>query len=301
MKKMIIDVRMNEYAMRDENPNVPWSPAEIAEDAAECYEAGATCVHFHGRDGVTGEPENSFETYAETIERIREKAPDVLVHSTLGYVTLTPSERRVEHILKLARNPKTRPDIAPVDMASMNVDVYAKDKKEFVTDDLVFHNPTKLLKYFTREIQAAGVKTVHTCWNIGCTRTVDAFIEMGLIRGPAYIGLLMSESGLFAGHPGTYRGLSAHLDFLPRNGPSEWLALVYPGSVQPIASIAIAEGGHLSFGLGDHPYLELGGKPRNADIVRHIAALARSMGRDIATPQEAREILGIAEPQRAAA
>ena len=71
--------------------------------------------------------------------------------------------------------------------------------------------------------------------------------------------------------------------------------------MQPIASIAIAEGGHLSFGLGDHPYLELGGEPRNADIVRHIAALARSMGRDIATPQEAREILGIAEPRRAAA
>ncbi|MGK9166673.1 3-keto-5-aminohexanoate cleavage protein [Inquilinus limosus] len=299
-KKLIIDVRMNEYAMRGDNPNVPWSPAEIAEDAAECYEAGATCVHFHGRDGRTGEPANSIETYAETITRIRERAGDVLVHSTLGYVTLTPAERRVDNVLQLARNPLTRPDIAPVDMGTLNVDVYSAEIKNFVTDDLVFHNPTRLLKYFTEQIQAAGVKTIHTCWNIGCTRTVQAFMEMKLIKGPAYLALLMSESGLLAGHPGNYKGLAAHLDFLPQNGPVEWTTVVYPGSIQPVVTMAIAEGGHLSFGLGDHPYLELGGKPRNADIVRHIIKLARSMGREIATPAEARVMLGIPRPNSAA-
>ncbi|MGO4339705.1 3-keto-5-aminohexanoate cleavage protein [Labrys sp. KB_33_2] len=301
MKKLIIDVRLNEYAMRDENPNVPWSPAEIATDAIECYEAGATSVHFHGRDGKTGAAANDFETYAQIIRGIRSKAPDVLVHSTLGYVTHEAAERKIDHILSLVRDPMTRPDVAPVDMATMNVDIYSSEKKAFITDDQVFYNPTRLLQYFTQQIQAAGVKTIHTCWNVPCTRTVQAFIEMGLIKGPAYIALLMSESGLLAGHPGNYKGLAAHLDFLPTNGPIEWIALVYPGSIQPVASMVIAEGGHLSFGLGDHPYLELGGKPRNADIVRHIVKLARDMGREIATPEEARAMLGMPQLLKAAA
>ncbi|NIH79102.1 BKACE family enzyme [Amycolatopsis viridis] len=290
MKKLIIDVRLNEYATREENPNVPWSAEEIVRDAAECAEAGASAVHFHGRDGRTGAPCNDTSYYADVITGIRE-ACDVLVHPTLGYVT-QPPEERLQKMIDLAADPRTKPDIAPVDMASINVDVYDSVRRRFETEDLLFANPTSRLQYFTRELTRLGIKTIHTCWNIQCSRTVDAFIEMGLIPGPAYLAVLMSERGLFAGHPGNLRGLLAHLDFLPRNGPVEWIAGCYPGSVLPVATAVIAEGGHLTLGLGDYPFPELG-KPRNADIVRLVAHLARSMGREVATPEEARQILGI--------
>jgi 3-keto-5-aminohexanoate cleavage enzyme len=288
--KLIIDVRMNEYAMRDENPNVPWSSDEIVADALECAEAGATVVHFHGRDGRTGGAVNDTAFYAEAISGIRE-ASDVLIHTTLGYVT-QPPEDRLAHLIELAKDPATRPDIAPVDMASINVDIYDKVAKRFTTDDLLFENPTKNLQFFTREIQRLGIKTIHTCWNIACSRTVAAFIDMGLIEGPAYVALLMSEQGLFAGHPGTVRGFVSHLDHLPRNGDVVWLSGCYPGSILPLAGAIIAEGGHVTLGLGDYAYPELG-RPRNADLVRVIAELARNLGREVATPEEAREILGL--------
>lgn len=291
MQKLIITVRMNEYAMRDENPNVPWSPDEIAEDAQECREAGAACVHWHGRDPVDGSPLNTFETYRDAILKIRERS-DIMVDPTLGYVTLTPPQRRIEHVLELAKDPATRPELAPVDMASINVDVYDEVEKRFKTDETVFLNPTKILMEFTSKLQNAGVKTVHTCWNISSTRTVGAFIDMGLIKGPAYMCLLLSGSGLLAAHPATPRGLQAHVDFLPKNGAIQWSTGCYPGSVMPVAGMAIALGGHISVGIGDHPYKELGA-PRNAEVVRRIVELARSIGREVATPTEARTILGI--------
>lgn len=291
MKKLIIDVRLNEYATREENPNVPWSAEEIARDAAECAEAGAAVVHFHGRDAASGAPVNDTAYYADAITGIRESC-DILVHPTLGYVT-QPPEQRLQKILDLAADPRTKPDIAPVDMASINVDIYNSAERRFETEDLLYANPTGRLQHFTREITRLGTKPMHICWNIQGSRNVAAFIDMGLIPAPAYVAVLMSERGLFAGHPGNIRGLLAHLDFLPTNGPVEWTAGCYPGSVLPVASVVIAEGGHLTLGLGDYPYLELG-TPRNADIVRFVVELAHAMGREVATPHEAREILGIA-------
>lgn len=291
MKKLIIDVRLNEYATRDENPNVPFSPEEVVRDAAECAEAGASAVHFHGREAGTGAPCNDTAWYRDTICGIRESS-DVLVHTTLGYVT-QPPEARIAHIAALAADPRTKPDIAPVDMASINVDVYDRAQRRFRTDDQTFLNPTHRLQQFTREMTGMGIKTIHTCWNIQCSRTVDAFVEMGLIPGPAYVALLMSESGLFAGHPGTLRGLLAHLDFLPRNGPVEWISGCYPGNILPLAGAIIAEGGHLTLGLGDYAFPEFG-RPRNADLVRFVVDLAHRLGREVATPKEARQILGIA-------
>lgn len=288
---MIIDVRLNEYAGRDGNPNVPWSAEEIVRDAQECAEAGASAVHFHGRDGVTGEPCNDTSYYRDVITGIREGS-DVLVHTTLGYVT-QPPEARIAHIAALAADPRTRPDIAPVDMVSINVDVYDREQRRFTSQDQLFANPTHRLIQFTGEMTDMGIKTIHTCWNIQASRTVDAFIDMGLIKGPAYVALLMSEQGLFAGHPGNLRGFLAHLDFLPRNGPVEWITGCYPGSILPVATAAIAEGGHLTFGLGDYAYPEFG-RPRNADLVRFMVDLAAKMGREVASPAEAKQILGIA-------
>ena len=82
MKKMILEARTNEYAMRDENPHVPWTSDEIAESAARCREAGASIVHFHARK-PDGSPEHSVEVYADIIRKIRAKC-DIFIHPTLG-------------------------------------------------------------------------------------------------------------------------------------------------------------------------------------------------------------------------
>ena len=106
MEKLIIEARVNEFMMREEgNPNVPYTPHEIAADAVKCREAGAAILHFHARR-PDGAPDHDAETYAETVGRIL-AASDILVHPTLGYATLDAGpEARLAHILKMAADPK---------------------------------------------------------------------------------------------------------------------------------------------------------------------------------------------------
>ena len=98
MRKLIIEARVNEYMDRAQgNPNVPYTPAEIAADAVACRKAGAAVLHFHART-ADGAPEHSAASYADTVKRIRASS-DILVHPTLGYVTLDQTaEARLDHI-----------------------------------------------------------------------------------------------------------------------------------------------------------------------------------------------------------
>ena len=122
MDKLIIEARVNEYANRNRNRNVPWLPREIAVDAAQCHDAGASIVHFHGRD-AQGAPDNSFEACRDTIVAIRQSSP-ILIHPSLGYATTSSSfEARFANTRRLAADAATRPDFVPMDMGSLNVDL----------------------------------------------------------------------------------------------------------------------------------------------------------------------------------
>lgn len=125
---------------RDEgNPNVPYSSAEIADDAVACREAGAAVVHFHSRK-PDGTPEHAVRSYAETVALIRDRS-DILVHPTLGYVTLDATgESRLAHILDMARDEAHAPHFAPMDMGSVNVDRYNTQGRRFETADLIYKN-----------------------------------------------------------------------------------------------------------------------------------------------------------------
>ncbi len=290
-KKLIIEARINEYMMRDDNPNVPWTPDEIAEAAAGAREAGASIVHYHARN-ADGSPCHDAGTYGETIRKIR-GACDVLVHPTLGQVTITGDEARLRHITGVADDPALKPDIAPIDIGSTNVDVYDARTKAYRTDDLAYVNTIGTLRFFAERLRALGVKPVIVSWTIPFTRTLEAFLDMGLVDEPVYLLLALSDSGYLGGHPGTVRGLMAHLDFLPRNRRIEWSVNNKVGNLFGPAAAAIEMGGHVAVGLGDYPYTELGA-PTNADVVREVARLAKAMGREVATPDDTREMLGMA-------
>lgn len=289
-KKLIIEARVNEYMMRDDNPNVPWTPDEIAEAAAGARQAGASIVHYHARN-ADGSPCHDAGTYAETIRKIR-GACDVLVHPTLGQVTITGDEARLSHIAGVADDPALRPDIAPIDIGSTNVDVYDARSKAYRTDDLAYVNTIGTLRFFAGRLRELGVKPVIVSWTIPFTRTLEAFLDMGLVDEPVYLLFALSDSGYLGGHPGTVRGLMAHLDFLPRDRRIEWSVNNKVGNLFGPAAAAIEMGGHVAVGLGDYAYTELGA-PTNADVVREVARLAKAMGREVATPDDTREMLGM--------
>lgn len=289
--KIIIEVRINEYATRAANPHVPYSPAEITTEALACAREGASIIHYHARDPVSGAPATDFALYADTARRIK-AASDLIIMPTLGAWQLPSPQARIAHVIEMAGDPATRPELAPIDMASSNVDVYDPQARRFKTNDTVYVNTTATWQYFAQTMQAVGVKPMQALWNISSIRHTAALVEMGVFSQPLYCGIVLTEHWLLAGHPGTVKGLQAFLDFLPAQQHWQWSVMCAGGNLFAVAAAAMERGGHIAIGLGDYPYLELGA-PSNAELVADIVALARAMGRDIASPSEARQLLDL--------
>ena len=290
-EKIIIEARINEYMMRDANPHVPWTPEEIAQAAADCRAEGASIVHYHVRN-PDGSPCHDPQVYNDALRRIR-AACDILVHPTLGQVTIKGDEARLRHIVETQNDPILKPDFAPIDMGSTNVDRYDARSRAYTSDSLAYVNTIGTLEFFARRMRDLGVKPELVSWTVPFTRTIEAFLDMGLVDEPVYLLFSLTDSGILGGHPGTVRGLQAHLDFLPRHRNILWSVSNKIGNLFGPAALSCEQGGHLAVGLGDYPYLELG-QPTNGAVIRAFAGLARAMGREPATPAETRDLLGMA-------
>jgi uncharacterized protein (DUF849 family) len=194
----------------------------------------------------------------------------------------------------MAKDPATKPDAVPADMLTSNVDFYDAERKMFRgSADRLYVNTTSMLQELCQKTRAVGVKPVAMMWNIAGVRLTQAFIEMGLFETP-----LMCEFTVFGegfeefGHPATVKGLQALVDFMPKDADWHWMVSVIGANPFPMHSYAIANGGHVAIGLGDHPYPELG-YPTNAQLVTRMGELAHAMGREVATAAEARKIFGL--------
>lgn len=292
MRKLIIEARVNEYNVRDGNRNVPWRVEEIARDAAACREAGAAVVHFHARKD-DGSPEHAFESYDATVAAIR-KGSDILIHPTLGYVTLdATAPERLSHIRRMSEK-GNKPDFAPMDMGSSNVSVIDRKSGRYIPEleERVYKNSTATLHYFADHLRQFGIKPYLTAWNVAHLREVIQFMRVGYLDAPTYLCFVCTDGHCIGGHPGTPRGLQAFVDFLPDDLRIEWSVCNYGGNLLPLTAMAIAQGGHVSIGLGDWDYTEVG-MPTNADLIRRVVDIAHSLGREVATPAEAKQILGM--------
>jgi len=291
MDALIIDARLNEYTMRDRNPNVPWSPEEIGRDAAACREAGASIVHYHARHPETGAPSGEAALYAAAAREIRARC-DVLVMPTLGAGQIPNLEDRFAHIEVMAKDPATRADLVPLDLATTNLPIFTPagpgGRPALVADDLHYLNTVGMLKQLAARSRAVGAVPMAAIWSVGSLRLLDALIATGSLAEPCYAELFCTEAGLLAGHPGTRRGLEAYLDFLPPGRRVWWAVACYGASALELAEFAIERGGHVALGLGDYAYPELGKAPTNADVVAAVAAVARRRGRKLAAPAELR-------------
>lgn len=290
MKKLIIEVRVNEYAMRDGNPHVPWSAAELGRDARAIRDAGASIIHFHAR-GPKGEPAHGTADYAAAMREIRAQS-DLITHPTLGQINVGGQEERIRHILELSRDPALKPDIAAIDTGSANIDIFDTAAAAFRTTGKVYINAHDTLMLFCRRFADVGVRPVISAWNGPFLRSGGALMAMGLIAEPAFALLVHTEGGLVGGHPATTEGLRAFHAHMPKDRRIECTVCCKHGNLFPLAMQAITDGGHVSIGIGDYDYPELG-QPTNADLVREVVRMARLVGREVATPQDARVMLGL--------
>jgi uncharacterized protein (DUF849 family) len=294
MKKLIIETRINEGATKASNPHVPYTPDEIIAEALACAEAGASIVHFHARY-PDGSESNEIQDYRDILAGIRAKS-DVLIHPTLGqFQGHVGSETRLSHIRDLTEVSNLRPDIAPLDIGSNNLDLWDPAERKFLFDGFVYQNSTMDLREMSQRLNNWDITPQLVLWSVASARLMGALIDTGHLREPAFCGLFLAGEQLLAGHPATSAGLRAYLDNLP-DRRIEWTALIQGTSFLPLMPEIISLGGHVSIGLGDHAYPELG-LPSNVDLVRRTIAIASTMGREVASPQETRAMLsGAAVP-----
>jgi uncharacterized protein (DUF849 family) len=261
-------------------PAIPYTAEEIGEECRRAYEAGAAVVHVHGRSD-DGQPSYDPAVFACYQREIARRSP-VLVNFSTGAVGL-PREQRIGHVLE------TRPAIAALNMGSMNYAKYSARRKAFVFS-LVFENSFEDIVWYLRSMLEAGVRPECECFDTGHVAALEPLIDMGLLTPPFDINLVL---GVMGGIPATPDHLHFFANHLPKG--AVWKTTPISHNTWPLTTMAIGMGGHVRVGLEDNFYLPDGKMvASNGELVAHAAGIARAAGRTPATPDEARQLLGIA-------
>jgi len=289
VRKLVIEVKQNEGAMRDLNPHVPWTAEEIGEDAAACRAAGASLVHFHPRH-ADGAPDTSAGGTAAALRAIRERS-DVLTLPAAANAHGAPPAARIANVTQIAGDGATRADFLGVEMGGANLDMWDPRERRLLSEGRAFANDNAAIRELLDAAREHGFAPYLVAFNVSWMRAIEVALDAGWAGEPAVVGVILGGERFVAAHPATLRGLDALVDFLPAGRRVEWIACAHGANALAIAAAAIARGGHVGIGLGDHPYPELG-RPTNAELVARVADMARAMGREVAAPDEARELLG---------
>ncbi len=264
---------------REHCPAIPYTPVEIAEEARRAADAGAAIVHVHARD-PDGAPTWSHDTFAEIVAEIRART-DVIVNLSTGAVGI-PAEERIAHIREL------RPEMAALNMGSMNYAIYSARRRAFQHDH-VFANPFSDIRFFLETMNEAGVRPEMECFDCGHVGNTAPLIDLGVLRPPYQFSLIM---GVLGGIPGTTRNLVHQVGSLPAG--SHWQVIGIGLDQWPLVAAAIGLGGNVRVGLEDNFYLEEGRMAGgNGDLVEKAVVMCREQGRDVASPADARGLLGL--------
>ena len=266
-------------ATREQCPAIPYTPKEIGEEAERAAGAGAAIVHIHART-PEGAPDWSVDTFAEILAEVRART-DVIINFSTGAVGIPP-EQRVAHIREL------RPEMAALNMGSMNYAIYSEKRKVFY-QDLVFANPFRDIQFFLETMNGAGVRPEMECFDAGHIGNTRPLIDMGVLEPPFQFSLIM---GVLGGIPGTTRHLVDQVDSLPAG--SHWQVIGIGLNQWPLVAAGITMGGNVRVGLEDNFYVEEGRMARtNAELVEKAARLCRDLGRQVASITDARSELGL--------
>jgi uncharacterized protein (DUF849 family) len=280
MRKVIVTAALTGVlATREQCPAIPYTPKEIGEEAKRAADAGAAIVHIHART-PDGGPDWNVETFAEIFREVRART-DVIVNFSTGAIGIPPEER-IAHIRDL------RPEMAALNMGSMNYAIYSEKNKAFYHDH-VFANPFHDIQFFLEAMKSAGVRPEMECFDAGHIGNTRPLIDMGVLGAPYQFSLIM---GVLGGIPGTTRHLVDQVDSLPPG--SHWQVIGIGLNQWPLVASALAIGGNIRVGLEDNFYVEEGKMAKsNADLVEKACRLARDLGRDVASIAEARAQLGL--------
>ena len=265
------------FPTKEHNPNIPLTPAEIAEDVYDCWQAGAAVAHLHMRD-EQGKGTMNKDRFAETIRLLRNDHPDcdiILNLTTSGDLYATDETRQI-HLKEL------RPEMGSYDCGSMN----------WMNSALFINSPT-FLEELGMNMQAWGVKPEIEVFDTGMIANAAYYLKKGVLKAPLHFQFCM---GCANGIPGSMKNLVFMKETMESLCPgSTWSCFGVGRSALEMLYGTVALGGHVRVGMEDNV---LYGKGRLADsnrqFVERAARVIREYGGEVATPAEARQILGLA-------
>lgn len=268
-EKVIITVALTGAEVtREQNPNLPVIPEELIQSALASYEAGAAICHVHVRN-PDGTPSYDPELFRQVLHGVKAKSPMLVQFSTGGAIGMT-YEQRMAHLVH-------QPDMSTLNCGSMN----------FGND--IFLNPPEFMERLAGELLKRKIKPELEVYDVGMIHNAVRLLKAKLLEEPLHFDLVMGVAG---GIPGTPKNLMTMVESLPSG--ATWTVAGIGRAQLPLAAMGILLGGHVRVGFEDNIYYTKGVLAEsNAQLVERIARIACELGRGIATPEEAMQILKI--------
>ncbi len=270
MEKLIITAAVcGAEVTREQTPYIPITPEEIAQEACLARKAGASIIHVHVRD-KEGKPTQDVNVFKEVVNLIRSNCPDAIIQVSTGGAVGMSAQERLQSIY-------SNPEMATLDVGTTNF------------GDDIFVNDLPLIRIFAKEMSEKGIMPEFECFEVGHIYNALRVVKEGLIKGHLHFDFVLGVPGAC---PADVRNLVRMVDSIPQD--ASWTVAGVGRHEFPMAAHAIAMGGHVRVGLEDNIYLSKGVLAKsNAELVKRVVEMARAIGREIAAPDEAREILGL--------
>mgnify|MGYP002725664874 CR=1 FL=1 len=282
------------------SPYLPITPEQIANDAIKAYEAGAAIVHIHVRDPETGQPASDVELYHEVLTRIKSKC-NVVVNTTTGSGLGTPVAERLKVV------PALKPELASFNGGSINFGIFDMPERMKITEwkyawekaymamtkDFVFPNTFKSLEEFAQAFKESNTRSEVEIFDIAMINNIAYLVEKGYLEKPVYLQFVF---GILGGIPASIQNLVFLYETAKRAFGDDFIWSVCAAGRQQlgICTAALTMGGNARVGMEDSLYAGRGVIAKSsAEQVEKIVSIARQLSIDIATPDDAREILGL--------
>jgi uncharacterized protein (DUF849 family) len=303
MEKLIITAALTgNITLPTQTPYLPLTPQQIAKDAKRCADAGAASVHVHGRDPQTGKPTTDPAVYREIATLIKSKSNVIVCVTTGGTMEMTAAER-------IRVVPALKPELATFNMGSINFSIHPiaeryKDsdykypwEKDFATStkDFIFRNTFGDIEHFCKTMNENNTKPEHEAYDVGHLYNIQYCIKRQLVQPPIWVQFVTGILGGIGSDLENIIYMKQTCDrlFGPENYKWSVIGAGYPSQFN-LATLSIMMGGHARVGLEDNIYVSKGVLAKsNAELVEKLVRMARELGREIATPDEARQILGL--------
>jgi 3-keto-5-aminohexanoate cleavage enzyme len=271
-------------ANRDQCPAIPYTPEEYAAEARRVVDEGGVHIHIHARS-PDGKPSYEIEDFVAIKEAIRQEVGDaVIINFSTGTVGV-PVEKRIAYL------EAGRPEVAALNMGSMNYAKYSRKRRDFVFK-FVFTNPFDEIIELLQAMRRLDIKPEHECFDLGHVGSLAPLVDMGLLEPPLHADFVM---GVVGGVPATARNLGAMADNLADVGVGHhWGVIGISRDQWMLVAAALTLGGSIRVGLEDNFYLPNGEMARsNGDLIAQARRMTEEVGRRPATVEEARKLLGI--------